>query len=185
MVGTRGIERAPSGQTILHYRGDSDSHLVRGLIAISMALFSDRAPKQILAVDAFGRLSRAGSGAASHAAALERRARCDRAHARGRRCGLSSASIRVSDRTETVDKAKDRGGVLEIASLCPWRQRALTLLCLGEHQVALSAVPALVEQARAEPQEADAAGERPASERARFTKGPAEQIRRLRPLLRP
>ncbi len=43
-----------SGQTILHYRGDSDSHLVRGLIAISMALFSDRAPKQILAVDALG-----------------------------------------------------------------------------------------------------------------------------------
>ena len=43
-----------SGQMILHYRGDSNSHLVRGLIAISMALFSDRAPKQILAVDALG-----------------------------------------------------------------------------------------------------------------------------------
>lgn len=32
----------------------SDSHLVRGLIAISVSLFSDRAPKQILAVDALG-----------------------------------------------------------------------------------------------------------------------------------
>ena len=42
------------GQAILHYRGDSDSHLVRGLIAISISLFSDRAPKQILAVDALG-----------------------------------------------------------------------------------------------------------------------------------
>jgi cysteine desulfuration protein SufE len=42
------------GQVILHYRGDSDSHLVRGLIAVSMALFSDRAPKQILAIDALG-----------------------------------------------------------------------------------------------------------------------------------
>ena len=31
------------GQTILHYRGDSNSHLVRGLIAITIALFSDRA----------------------------------------------------------------------------------------------------------------------------------------------
>jgi cysteine desulfuration protein SufE len=42
------------GVTILHYRGDSDSHLVRGLIAIAIALFSDQAPKQILAVDAMG-----------------------------------------------------------------------------------------------------------------------------------
>jgi cysteine desulfuration protein SufE len=40
------------GEKILHYRGDSDSHLVRGLIAISIALFSDRTPEQILAVDA-------------------------------------------------------------------------------------------------------------------------------------
>lgn len=37
---------------ILHYRGDSDSHLVRGLIAIAIALFSDHTPEQILAVDA-------------------------------------------------------------------------------------------------------------------------------------
>ena len=42
------------GQTILHYRGDSDSHIVRGLIALAVALFSDRAPEQILAVDALG-----------------------------------------------------------------------------------------------------------------------------------
>jgi cysteine desulfuration protein SufE len=40
------------GGKILHYRGDSDSHLVRGLIAIAVALFSDRTPEQILAVDA-------------------------------------------------------------------------------------------------------------------------------------
>ena len=39
-------------EMILHYRGDSDSHLVRGLIAIAIALYSDRAPQQILAVDA-------------------------------------------------------------------------------------------------------------------------------------
>jgi cysteine desulfuration protein SufE len=50
------LECAPNpnaeGETILHYRGDSDSHLVRGLIAIAIALFSDRTPEQILAVDA-------------------------------------------------------------------------------------------------------------------------------------
>ena len=50
------LERAPTtnaeGERIVHYRGDSDSHLVRGLIAIAIALFSDRTPEQILAVDA-------------------------------------------------------------------------------------------------------------------------------------
>jgi len=50
------LEREPTtradGQTTLHYRGDSDSHLVRGLIAIAIALFSDQTPEQILAVDA-------------------------------------------------------------------------------------------------------------------------------------
>ena len=40
------------GERILHYRGDSDSHLVRGLIAIAIALFSHRTVDQILATDA-------------------------------------------------------------------------------------------------------------------------------------
>jgi cysteine desulfuration protein SufE len=40
------------GERILHFRGDSDSHLVRGLIAIAIALFSDRTPDEILAEDA-------------------------------------------------------------------------------------------------------------------------------------
>ncbi len=41
-----------AGRTILHFRGDSDSHLVRGLVAIAIALFSDRTPEEILAIDA-------------------------------------------------------------------------------------------------------------------------------------
>lgn len=40
------------GQTILRFRGDSDSHLVRGLIAIAIALFSGRTPDEILKTDA-------------------------------------------------------------------------------------------------------------------------------------
>ena len=40
------------GGTILHFRGDSDSHLVKGLIAIALALYSDRTPREILAQDA-------------------------------------------------------------------------------------------------------------------------------------
>jgi len=42
------------GQSTLHYRGDSDSHLVRGLIAIAIALFSDRTAEEILETDARG-----------------------------------------------------------------------------------------------------------------------------------
>jgi cysteine desulfuration protein SufE len=49
-----------AGATILHYRGDSDSHLVRGLIAIAIALFSDQAPKHILAVDALATFRQLG-----------------------------------------------------------------------------------------------------------------------------
>jgi cysteine desulfuration protein SufE len=52
------LEKEPrvdaTGRAILHYRGDSDSHLVRGLIAVALALFSDRPPEQILAADAPG-----------------------------------------------------------------------------------------------------------------------------------
>lgn len=35
----------------LHFRADSDAHLVRGLIAILLAAFSGKTPEQILAVD--------------------------------------------------------------------------------------------------------------------------------------
>ncbi|MDB5574019.1 MAG: SufE family protein [Tardiphaga sp.] len=37
---------------VLSYRGDSDAHIVRGLIAILLALYSDRTPKDILDTDA-------------------------------------------------------------------------------------------------------------------------------------
>ena len=38
----------------MRYRGDSDSHLVRGLVAIAIALFSGRTAREILATDALG-----------------------------------------------------------------------------------------------------------------------------------
>jgi len=44
----------PGGEPIMRYRGDSDSHLVRGLVAIAIALFSERTPREILAADALG-----------------------------------------------------------------------------------------------------------------------------------
>jgi cysteine desulfuration protein SufE len=47
-----GEETNAAGERILHYRGDSDSHLVRGLIAIALALYSGRTAREILSSDA-------------------------------------------------------------------------------------------------------------------------------------
>jgi cysteine desulfuration protein SufE len=35
----------------LHFRGDSDAHLVRGEIALLLRIFSERTPREILSVD--------------------------------------------------------------------------------------------------------------------------------------
>lgn len=35
----------------LHFRGDSDAHLVKGLIALLMELYNDRTPQEVLAID--------------------------------------------------------------------------------------------------------------------------------------
>lgn len=44
----------------LRFRGDSDAHIVRGLIAILMRLYSGRTPAEILAFDAKAGLTRLG-----------------------------------------------------------------------------------------------------------------------------
>jgi cysteine desulfuration protein SufE len=46
------VERNGDGEALLKYLGDSDAHIVRGLIAILLTLFSGRTPRQILATDA-------------------------------------------------------------------------------------------------------------------------------------
>jgi cysteine desulfuration protein SufE len=40
------------GEPVLHFRGDSDAHIVRGLVALTLALYSDRAANEIVATDA-------------------------------------------------------------------------------------------------------------------------------------
>ena len=45
------IDRSQSEPRI-NYRGDSDAHIVRGLVAIVLTLFSGRTPKEILSTDA-------------------------------------------------------------------------------------------------------------------------------------
>jgi cysteine desulfuration protein SufE len=44
-------EVAHNGEPKLHFRGDSDAHLVRGLIAILLTLYSDRPAREIAKID--------------------------------------------------------------------------------------------------------------------------------------
>ena len=54
----------PEAGGVLRFRGDSDAHIVRGLIAILLRLYSRRTPEQILDIDARGAYERLGlSGA--------------------------------------------------------------------------------------------------------------------------
>jgi cysteine desulfuration protein SufE len=46
------VERSEAGEALLKYRGDSDAHIVRGLIAILLTLYSGSTPRQILTTDA-------------------------------------------------------------------------------------------------------------------------------------
>jgi len=49
----------PEGPPTLHFIADSDAHIVKGLIAVLMAIYDGRTPQEILAVDirdAIGRL---------------------------------------------------------------------------------------------------------------------------------
>jgi cysteine desulfuration protein SufE len=45
-------ERGPGGRPLLTFVGDSDAMIVRGLIAILLALYSGKTPQEILSVDA-------------------------------------------------------------------------------------------------------------------------------------
>jgi cysteine desulfuration protein SufE len=50
----------PQSDGTLRFRGDSDAHIVRGLIAVLMRLYSGRAPAEILAFDAKAGFERLG-----------------------------------------------------------------------------------------------------------------------------
>src|SRR3954470_14238799 len=49
---SRQLDRNGHGEPGLSYLGDSDAHIVRGLIAILLTLMNGRTPQQILATDA-------------------------------------------------------------------------------------------------------------------------------------
>src|SRR3954470_13163422 len=49
---SRTLARNGNGEPVLRYLGDSDAHIVRGLMAILLTLYSGRTPKEILSIDA-------------------------------------------------------------------------------------------------------------------------------------
>jgi cysteine desulfuration protein SufE len=53
-------ERQGAGDPRLKFRGDSDAHIVRGLIALLIALYSGRRSSEILKLDAKAELARFG-----------------------------------------------------------------------------------------------------------------------------
>jgi cysteine desulfuration protein SufE len=46
------LDRNDANDPLLNYLGDSDAHIVRGLIAILLTLYSGRTPREILSTDA-------------------------------------------------------------------------------------------------------------------------------------
>jgi cysteine desulfuration protein SufE len=49
---SRQLKRSEGDEPVLSYLGDSDAHIVRGLIAILLTLYSGRTPRAILSTDA-------------------------------------------------------------------------------------------------------------------------------------
>jgi cysteine desulfuration protein SufE len=79
-------EAAPEG--VLAFRGDSDAHIVRGLVAILLRLYSGRAPAEILAFDAPAAFQRLGlTGALSQQRANGLASMVERIRAEARAAG--------------------------------------------------------------------------------------------------
>ena len=67
------LVRTPGADGRVIYRGDSDAHIVRGLVAVVLRLYSNRTPTEIAAFDAragFDRLGLAGALSAQRANGL-------------------------------------------------------------------------------------------------------------------
>jgi cysteine desulfuration protein SufE len=54
------VVRESSGSPVLYLKGDSDAHIVRGLVALLLALYSGQTASRILAIDARALFERLG-----------------------------------------------------------------------------------------------------------------------------
>ena len=90
----------PNGSAgpVLAFDGDSDAHIVRGLIAILFALYSGKGAKDILSTDAVALVREARAARAPHAAALQRLPLDGRAHPPRRQRGARGGELITSHR---------------------------------------------------------------------------------------
>ena len=54
------VEKNSDGAPVLHFKGDSDAHIVSGLVAIMLKLFSGKTAKKILEINANAALKQLG-----------------------------------------------------------------------------------------------------------------------------
>jgi len=54
------VGRAQEGSPVLYLKGDSDAHIVRGLVALLLALYSGQTAARILGIDAQGLFAKLG-----------------------------------------------------------------------------------------------------------------------------
>ncbi|MCP4934613.1 MAG: SufE family protein [bacterium] len=54
------VEQNPDGSPLLHFKGDSDAHIVSGLVAIMLSLFSGQTASKIIEIDANAALKQLG-----------------------------------------------------------------------------------------------------------------------------
>jgi cysteine desulfuration protein SufE len=54
------IDKGADGGPVMHFLGDSDAHIVRGLVALTLAYFSGHTAKEILDADALALFRRLG-----------------------------------------------------------------------------------------------------------------------------
>ncbi len=54
------VEKNSDGDPVLHFKGDSDAHIVSGLVAIMLKLFSGQTASKILEIDANAALKQLG-----------------------------------------------------------------------------------------------------------------------------
>ena len=57
------VDKDDAGAARLTFLGDSDAHIVRGLVALALAIYSGRTAQEILATDAFSIYERLGLAA--------------------------------------------------------------------------------------------------------------------------
>jgi cysteine desulfuration protein SufE len=56
------VKRDGNGGPVLEFQGDSDAHIVRGLVAVLFALVQGKTPEEVLGTDAKGLFSELGLG---------------------------------------------------------------------------------------------------------------------------